>query len=100
MKSFLNCIFWKNMKILLLNLKKTGSLKRFLTNNRLRKNLENLNSTLHKYIEYFVELIIQVEVKNSERQFENEKNEKFDAVLETTLLANENINGLTEERKK
>lgn len=51
----------------------TGTLKRFLTNNRLRKKLEKLNSELHKEIEFFVEIIIQVEVKAAEREQNDNK---------------------------
>ncbi len=54
-------------------LDKTGKLKRFLTNNRLRKKLETVNAELTKDIETFVEIIVQVEVKASEKASEEEK---------------------------
>ena len=41
-------------------LDRTGKLMRFLTSSRLRKKIDNLNSDLHKDIEYFVEIIIKV----------------------------------------
>lgn len=48
------------------SLQKSGSLKRFLTNNRLRNQLEKLNTELHGHIESFVEIALQAEVKSEE----------------------------------
>jgi len=57
----------------ILELENSGKLKRILTSNRLRKKLDKLNSTLHKDIELFVELIIQVEVKAAEKEPEQKR---------------------------
>lgn len=70
----------------LLELEKSGKLKRFLTNNRLRKKLDKLNSRLHKDIEFFVEIIIQVEVLQSEKQSEKEEERKKADRLSTSLV--------------
>lgn len=50
-----------------------GRLKRFLTNSRLRKKLEKLNSQLHNDIEFFVEVIIQVEAQSAEKEHQEDE---------------------------
>jgi hypothetical protein len=55
------------------NLAKTGRLMRFLTSNRLRKNLERLNTDLHVDIGYFVEIILKVQTKQEEKRKDTER---------------------------
>eukprot|EP01114_Cavostelium_apophysatum_P018121 TRINITY_DN5537_c0_g1_i2.p1 TRINITY_DN5537_c0_g1~~TRINITY_DN5537_c0_g1_i2.p1 ORF type:complete len:1350 (-),score=354.65 TRINITY_DN5537_c0_g1_i2:24-4073(-) len=65
---------------------KTGKLKRFLTNNRLRKKLETINSVLHKDCEFFIELAIQVEVMAKEREQESTESVRVARALSTPNL--------------
>ena len=54
-------------------MEKVGKLKKMFTNNQPRKKLEKINSELHKDIEFFVEIIIQVEVKAADKQQDEDK---------------------------
>ena len=63
-------------------LEKTGKLKRFLTNNRLRKKLEKINSSFHKDFEFFVDIAVQFEVTISEKEQKEEEERKKRTLLQ------------------